>query len=120
MQYYDLSRVRSTLYRHEGKLVLANGNHKLYRCSEGYWTIGTGWNLEANGLPPDLAERLLDISIAQAVRDVDALAKSFRVDWRSFTSRRQEALLNMAFQMGRDGLGGFKKMWAALDLNNYP
>ena len=33
---------------------------------EGIWTVGVGWNLQANALPEDVIDRLLDVSIDEA------------------------------------------------------
>ena len=67
-------------------------------------TIGCGWNLTDNGLPPIIIDQLLDIGIDQAARDVHALLP----EWEDLSDARQRALLNLAFNMGRNTLAQFR------------
>lgn len=95
------------LKRHEGLRL------KAYRCPAGVWTIGYG---HTAGVKPgdvitdDEAERLLMADAAKAELDARALVPNFD----SLTPRRQDALVNMAFNLGRGnaakgtGLAGFK------------
>lgn len=86
-----------------------------YRCSAGKLTIGYGYNLDA-GMPEDEALVLMRYRLAKIH---GALAK--RLPWYLDASpRRQRALLNMAYQMGVDGLLAFKKMLAACAAGDWP
>jgi len=115
MEAYDITFLRQTLIRHEGSVRLPNGNHKLYKCSEGIQTLGYGRNVQENGITDATALQMLDEDIAHSERDLDHL---FPV-WRELTPLRQMVLLNMVFNMGRKRLAGFKKMWAAVQAGNY-
>ncbi len=95
---------RARTKRHEGwKLVP-------YRCSMGHWTVGAGWNMDANPLPPDIAaylkvngritdamgERLLDITLATA----EAACKRLFPRFDSLDIVRQDALVDVTLNMG--------------------
>lgn len=81
-----------------------------YRCSEGYLTIGIGRNLDDRGLSDDEILYLLnnDIAIVESALDRNLPW------WRSMTEARQQALANMAFQLGISRLLGFKNSLALL------
>jgi lysozyme len=99
-----------------------------YRCSEGHWTIGYGWNLE-NALPgdiasyfrlhgaitEDMAERLLDISIDTATRQ----CKSVFSDFDQFSERRRDALINMVFNLGVGHFLEFRRMIRAIKAGDW-
>jgi len=107
---YDRPRLRSELSRDEGRERFP------YRDTEGILTIGVGWNLEANGLPEHLIDELLDIGIRAAESDLDVLMPG----WREHLSAvRQRVLLNMAFNLGRVRLAGFRQMWQAIREQNW-
>jgi lysozyme len=100
-----LELLRAELSRDEGR------RKRVYLDSVGIPTIGCGWNLEANDLPEDVIDRLLDVSIDQAMRDLDALEPR----WQQIDGDRQRVLLNMAFNLGRSRLAAFKRFWAEID-----
>ena len=81
-----------------------------YQDSRGNWTIGYGFNLEANDLPEHIADQLLRIE----VNDISVwLAQEF--EWvADLSGTRRDALINMVFQLGRSGFKSFKKMIRAL------
>lgn len=84
-----------------------------YQDSLGYWTIGVGRLIDVRknaGLSDDEIEYLLKNDV---VRLVAALTREF--PWfASLNEPRQGALINMAFQMGVEGLRGFKQTLAAI------
>ena len=96
-----------------------------YHCPAGKLTIGYGHNLEARpyykGKPiphiiaEDFAEELLQYDIEKTEKLLIELCPTYR----HVSPARQDALLNMAFQMGVRGLLEFKRMFAALDAGNY-
>jgi lysozyme len=87
---YDRAKFKKVLTRHEGY------EKKPYVDTVGKITIGVGWNLTDNGLPDEIIERLLDISINMAEAMLDA-----RIPWwRKLDDARQAVVLNMAFNMG--------------------
>jgi lysozyme len=97
--------------RHEGLRL------KPYRCPAGKLTIGVGWNIDANPLPPDIrdhlkkhgaitgemAERLLTISIGRAAHACRVLYPDFSM----FLPKRQDALIDLMFNMGPGTLKRF-------------
>lgn len=99
-----MADLRKMLKRHEGV------RNKKYRCTKGHWTIGIGWNLDANPLPTAIAmflkehgyitnemiEQLLDISIETATRDCYKLYPAFD----TFTENRRFALIDFLFNLG--------------------
>lgn len=105
-------RLETQLRRDEGEVLSA------YTDSEGYWTIGIG--------------RLIDkrkgggISKAESsyLFSNDLNAKSAEVyaalPWvKNLDEARQGALLNMAFQMGTNGLLGFKNTLSMIQSGKY-
>jgi len=80
-----------------------------YRDSLGKLTIGIGYNLDA-GMPGDEA---LVLARYRCWKLSAALAREW--PWYAgLNAPRQAALIAMAYQMGLDGLRGFKEMLAAL------
>lgn len=79
-----------------------------YKCTEGYWTIGFGRNLETNPLSMDEAEILLENDVNHTLARLIAvdLLPSITVDE---LTPRQAVWVNMAFQMGVSGVLRFKK-----------
>ena len=107
----DLRAVRETLKKDEGEVLHAYQDHL------GYWTIGYGRLIDkrrGGGITQKEAEVLLDNDIT---RVVDQLAA--RTDFLSHPEEVQHALINMAFQLGVNGLMSFRKMWGHLDLREY-
>ena len=83
---------------------------KPYRCTSGALTIGIGYNLDA-GMPFDEAVLLMRHRIDKIRR---ALLE--RLEWfPKLNEARQAALVSMAFQMGIQGLFGFKRALKAVE-----
>ena len=90
----------------------------VYKDSEGYDTIGHGILVDARkggGITVDESRMLLRNRLMLAIHRLDKL----RPGWRIYPGRVSDALANMAYQMGADGLNGFTKMWAALDREDF-
>lgn len=104
MDSFDWVKLQKEIERDEGR------RNKPYECSEGFVTIGVGWNLDANGLPDDIIDDLLNRSLLKASEDCQTLYSN----WYKLCSVRQRVLINMAFNLGRKGLAKFKKMNAAI------
>lgn len=85
-----------------------------YKDSLGFWTIGIGRLIDGRkggGISRAEAEYLLKNDIE--VRHVALMAK---IPWfQSLDYVRQAILMSMAFQMGVDGLMGFKNMLAHVE-----
>lgn len=91
-----------------------------YHDSRGVLTIGWGHNVEDEPLPAmfqeffdrhgyitqTMAEALLTRDLAQAEQDCWRLFSN----WKDVPPEIKRPLLNMAFNLGRDRLGGFEKM----------
>ncbi len=88
---------------------------KPYRCTEDKLTIGYGRNLEDVGLSSIEAEYLLENDIGQSMIDLDNALPW----WRDLSDIRQEALVEMCFNMGLPTLLEFENMLAALETGQY-
>lgn len=107
MSYLDI--VREQLKRDEGV------KSKPYRDSVGILTIGCGRNLEHVGLFPDEINYLLENDIKRAENDARALFPSFD----ELSDNRKAVLINMAFNLGMDRLGKFRKFRRAVEAKDF-
>lgn len=76
---------------------------RLYVDSVGKQTIGVGRNLSDRALFEDEIDLMLKNDIGLVVKQLDENLPW----WRDMTDARQNALLNMAFNLGINGLLGF-------------
>lgn len=104
MDSFDWVQLQKEIERDEGR------RSRPYECTEGFTTIGVGWNLDARGLPDHVIDELLSISMTQAVNDCESIFPN----WNEIDGVRQRVLVNMAFNLGKRGLSKFKKMIAAV------
>ena len=88
---------------------------KPYRDSVGIWTIGYGRNLQDVGIRQDEARLMLENDLTVAMND----ARFLFDDFAALTPNRQRVLVDMAFNLGRTRLAGFKAMWAALERGDF-
>ena len=95
----DLRKLKSMLVRHEALKL------KPYICPAGKLTIGIGRNLEDKGISFEEADFMLDNDIHDALRYLRDIFPGFD----AFAEGRQDALIDMAFNLGRQGFEGFKK-----------
>ena len=99
------------LKRHEGV------RSHVYDCPMGYQTIGVGRNIDPNGgigLSDDEIDYLLENDIRRCERELD------RFKWFSdLDVVRQDALINMCFNLGFTRLLKFKNMLGALAEEKY-
>lgn len=86
-----------------------------YTDTVGKITIGVGHNLTDNGLPDHIIDLLLDWDIDQARRELDRI----HPQWREYTPNRKDALVELVFNMGTPSLLTFKKMWAAIEAEDW-
>ena len=104
-------QLREMLKRHEGVRSF------VYLCSEGYETIGVGRNIADSGLglSNDEVDYLLDNDIKR-VRD--ELTDEYY--WfGALNDARQEAMIDISFNLGQTRLRGFKKALDAMSSEDF-
>lgn len=84
----------------------------MYKCSQGKWTVGTGHNIEDNGISQAVADLMLDEDLAIAESDAKSLVSNFN----NLSDNRKIVLVDMSFQMGKTRLSGFKRMIEAIEI----
>lgn len=120
----NLESFKKTLSIREGR------ENKKYLCTKKHWTIGVGWNMDANPLPKDIKEfeklngyitdemidRLLNISIEAATNNCRDIYKEFD----SFSENRRFALIDLMFNMGSGKiLKGFPSFVKAVNVQDW-
>ena len=105
----NMTRLLQSIKSHEGRRETA------YQDSLGVWTIGYGHNLETRPLSDAVIEMLLGEDLEGAITD----ARSLVPDFDDLDDRRQEVLVEMAFNLGRAGLASFKRMLSAVKRRDY-
>ena len=90
-----------------------------YQDHLGFWTIGVGRLIDSrkpgSGLRPYEIDFLLQNDIDERI---EALTR--KISWfQDLDDARKGVLLNMAFQMGTDGLLGFKNTLAMVEQGKY-
>lgn len=86
-----------------------------YRCTAGKLTIGYGRNLDDVGISADEADYLLVADVARAYRAAAHLVANFA----QLCTARQAVLVDMAFNLGAQGLAGFVRMRTAIEQQNF-
>ena len=107
MTYLDI--LRAQLPIDEGK------RNRMYKCPAGFNTIGVGHNLDAKPISDRAIQVILDDDIADAEADARALFHVFD----SLTEARKAVLVNMALNLGRAGLSGFRRFITAVNTGHY-
>ena len=85
---------------------------RVYKCTEGYDTIGYGFAIKDLELDEDIAEEIL-------LRKLETLVKRIRdkFDWLDTVPHEvQGVLVNMSYQMGVTGVSKFKKALHAMQM----
>ena len=88
-----------------------------YQDSVGLWTIGVGHLIDDGNTPPRIMKLTLQEVYAFLEMDVDIAEDRCRglfPQWLLIDFVRQDALINMSFNLG-NRLGGFKKFVAAVN-----
>ena len=96
-----------------GQLNIDEGRrNKLYKDTAipPKWTIGVGRNIEDRGLREDEINLMLSNDIDEALGSARSLIAGFD----NLDDVRQEVLVNMAFNLGKTRLAGFKKLISAV------
>ncbi len=88
-----------------------------YQDSRGYWTIGYGTLIDQRdgGITTDEAAMLLANRLNAKIEALDTDIPW----WRLLNDARQNVLAEMAYQMGVEGLLGFRKMLAYLKTSQF-
>lgn len=121
----DQSKLIEELRRDEGEVL------KVYRDHLGWLTVGVGHLVDvrkgADAAPfgkvlfvgdtitKEQSEILLLRDIAEKAAELDKKLPW----WRGLSDARQRVLLNMAFNLGTDGLLGFKNTLALISVGDY-
>jgi len=101
--------MKEMIMRHEGLRLTP------YRCSAGKLTIGYGRNLEEVGISQEEAEYLLTDDIKRAWKEVLRIFPHYY----SFSQNRQTALIDMMYNLGATKFRTFKKMIAAIKVDDW-
>lgn len=105
----NMLKIRNELIRDEGVRL------KPYMDSVGKLTIGVGRNLDDVGITSNEAAMLLDNDI---LLTMSALDRSLPW-WRELDENRQRVLINMAFNLGINGLLKFKTTLKFVESGDY-
>lgn len=106
---YGLVALTEELTRDEGYRMLP------YQDSVDKTTIGIGHNLDDRGLTDEQIHDIFLGDVGMAEETLDRIWKP----WRLLSENRQRVLLNMSFNLGETRLRGFRKMWAALEADDF-
>jgi lysozyme len=96
--------LKEQLIRHEGLRLT------VYDCPAGYKTIGVGRNIEQKGITEDEALYLLGNDIEYFTEQLEENLIGFQ----ELSEDKKAVLVNMAFNLGVNGLLKFKNMLAAV------
>lgn len=104
-----MSDLTEQLKRHEGLRL-----HP-YKCTAGRTTIGFGRNLDDKGITAREAELMLENDVLYLFSVLPGKIKFFN----QLDKVRADILVNMAFNMGINGLLKFKKMLSAIEREDW-
>jgi lysozyme len=88
---------------------------KVYKCTEGFDTIGYGFAVKDLVLEEDICEMILERKLEKLIESTD---KKFPF-LRGLPLDKSEVVYEMVYQMGLSGVSKFKKMLAALEKKDY-
>ena len=98
----DLANLKEMIARHEGY------EPRVYKCTNGYDTIGYGFAIKDLYMNKEVADLILDQKIQEMLKRI--LSDK---DWGEWFSEKpqhiQEVLINMIFQIGFSGVKKFRK-----------
>lgn len=106
-----MNKLIEQLKRHEGVRTHA------YKCSANMITVAVGRNIDENGglgLSVDEIEYLLENDIKRCKRELISFPWFAEID-----SVRQDALVNLCFNLGMTRLLGFKNALTAMSVGDY-
>lgn len=91
---------------------------RIYIDTEGFQTIGYGFCLDKIGMPKPVAKYWLKLILRNTAKRLTTSEQMGEI-FNGLNQHRQTALINIAYQLGLNGLGNFKKMWRALEQENW-
>ncbi len=100
-----MSKLQEQLKRHEGLKL------KAYQCTANRTTIGYGRNLDDKGITQAEADLMLENDVIFLMSVLPGKIDFFN----GLNKPRADVLVNMAFNLGVNGLLKFKKMLTAMD-----
>jgi len=108
-----ISELTQQLNRDEGR------RGTVYKDSLGLWTVGVGRLVDPSKPGCGLRSDEMDYLLRNDINDrIDSLTRA--LPWfQNLDDARKGVLLNMAFQMGTDGLLEFKNTLAKVQLGDY-
>ncbi len=109
--------INTQLERHEGR-PKKNGRAYAYQDSEGFWTIATGRLIDVRkggGLTDEECDYLLNNDVRRFEAELDAAIPW----WKTLDPVRKRVLLDMAFNLGTNGLLQFKNTLAFVKAGQY-
>ena len=110
-----IEELLADLIRDEGQFKNSKGNHAVYKCPAGYWTIGYGIEVEQQGLSDDEARMLLRSRVLTVIDEVNK-----KLSWLITQPEPiRRVIYNMAYNLGMPRLKGFKNMLDALEKKDY-
>lgn len=120
----DMNEKIQRLVMHEGCELMP------YTCPAGYLTIGVGRNLETNPLTEEekracgdymhgITKNAAFLLLRNDIKRVTKECSECIPFWNQLDDERKYALFDMNFQLGLDGLLGFKKMLKAMGAGNF-
>lgn len=116
-----MTKIDSMLFIDEGY------REKPYNDSRGFPTVGIGQLLGPKGTPLSAYSFTVPIDVAKlwckshctGIAARLAQSAEFKAVWLSLGEARQDALINMAYQLGYDGLMKFRKLIAAVSASDW-
>lgn len=109
----DKQRTIELIISHEGfnQFLYNDLNSQRFSSENGKLTIGYGYNIEERGLPLSICKELLIQDVNDLISRMSNVAKIFP----ELDSVRQAILIDMAYNMGINGLCKFKDMLSNVD-----
>ena len=96
---------------------------KPYYCSEQFPTVGYGERVGNKNDPlPNITrteKESLDFVRKRIADAITRLSTMYPIAWSKCNQQRQAILISMMYQLGSTGLSNFKKMWSAIESNNF-
>ncbi len=109
-----MTDAQAMLMSQEGTGKIVNGRFMPYEDSLRNPTIGYG-HLVAKGIPTEVANMLFQCDLADAMDDVRSVFSCYD----QLSRPRQLVLISLAFNLGRDKMGGFVRFISAVHLGKW-